>query len=149
MKVGEACNREVVIIDRQATIAEAARLMRAHHVGDVVVVDERPLGKIPVGILTDRDIVVQLIAEEVDFASVGIQDCMAFELLQAREDEDLVEIVERMRSRGVRRILVVSTNGVLQGILTLDDLIELLAEQIQGMVALIRAEQQHEEQIRP
>lgn len=149
MKVGEACNREVVIIDRKETIVEAARLMRTHHVGDVVVVEQRPVGNIPVGILTDRDIVVELIAEEVDFLTLGIEDCMAFDLLQAREDEDLLEVLERMRSKGVRRIPVVSGNGALQGILTFDDMVELIAEQVHDLVSLMRTEQQREKQVRP
>ena len=149
MKVGEACNREVVIIDRKETIVEAARLMRTQHVGDVVVVEQRPVGNIPVGILTDRDIVVELIAEEVDFLSLGIEDCMAFDLLQAREDEDLLEVLERMRSKGVRRIPVVSGNGALQGILTFDDMVELIAEQVHDLVSLMRTEQQREKQVRP
>ena len=149
MRVGEACNREVVIIDRKETIVEAARLMRAHHVGDVVVVEQRPIGKMPVGILTDRDIVVELLAQEVDFRSLSIEDCMSFDLLQAREDEDLLEVLERMRGKGVRRIPVVSSNGALQGILTFDDIIELLAEQVHNLVSLMHTGQQHEKQGRP
>ncbi len=149
MKVGEACNREVVVIDRQATIVEAARLMRSYHVGDVVVVEHRPIGKIPVGILTDRDIVVQLIAEEVACQSVSIEDCMTFDLLQSRENDDLSEVLERMRAKGVRRIPVVSDNGVLQGILTFDDMIELLAEQVSDLVTLMQASRRREKQIHP
>ncbi|MEJ2689391.1 MAG: CBS domain-containing protein [Deltaproteobacteria bacterium] len=149
MKVGEACNREVVIIDRKARIVDAARLMRTYHIGDVVVVEERPIGKIPVGIITDRDIIVELIAKEVDFQSVSIEDCMTFELLQAREDDDLRDALERMRAKGVRRIPVVSGNGVLQGILTFDDMIELIAEQVSDLVALMQTGQQHEKQTRP
>ena len=149
MKVGEACNREVVIVDRKATIADAAKLMRTCHVGDLVVVEARPIGRIPVGILTDRDIVVELIAKEVDFQSVSIEDCMTFNLLQAREEDDLQEILERMRARGVRRIPVVSDNGVLQGILTLDDIIEVIGEQVSNLVTLMKIGQQHEKQIRP
>jgi len=149
MKVGEACNREVVVIDRQATIIEAAKLMRSYHVGDVVVVDHRPIGKIPVGILTDRDIVVQLIAEEVAFQSVSIEDCMTFDLLQAKENDDLNAVLERMRAKGVRRVPVVSDNGVLQGILTFDDMIELLAEQVADLVTLMQASRRREKQIHP
>jgi CBS domain-containing protein len=148
MKVGEACNREVVIIDRKATIVDAAKLMRSYHVGDVVAVEERPVGKIPVGIITDRDIVVELIANEVDFQSVSIEDCMTFELLQAKEDDDLRDVLERMRAKGVRRIPVVSGNGVLQGILTFDDMVELIAEQVSDLVTLMQTGQRHEKQIR-
>lgn len=149
MKVGEACNREVVIIDRKTTIIEAAKLMRTYHVGDVVVVEQRPVGGIPVGILTDRDIVIELIAKEVDFQSISIEDCMTFNLLQAREDDDLREVLEWMRSKGVRRIPVVSGNGVLQGILTFDDMVELIAEQVSDLVTLMRAGQRHEKEVRP
>lgn len=144
MKVGEACTREVVIVDRNESILEAAKLMRHHHVGDVVVVRDKSTARTPVGILTDRDIVVEVLGREVDPNAVAIGDAMSFDLLTACEDDDVGETLARMRSRGVRRIPVVNRAGGLEGILTLDDYLELVTEELAGMVSLIKTGQQHE-----
>lgn len=89
MLAGEFCNREVVIVDRATTILEAARLMRSEHVGDVVVTDNRAGRAVPVGILTDRDIVVELLAEEIAIDSVSAGDAMSYDLLSVKEQDGL------------------------------------------------------------
>ena len=137
MRVGEACTRDVVIVGKEGSILDAARLMREFHVGDVVVVEERHGRRRPVGILTDRDIVVELIANEVDYGAVAIKDVMSFQLLTATEDEDILVAVERMKSRGVRRLPVVGTQGDLVGILAVADLIDLTTELLSDLVALV------------
>jgi len=149
MKVGEVCNREVVIVDRQDSILDAARLMRHLHVGNVVVVRDRRSGRVPVGILTDRDIVVEMLAREVDLEAVSIGDAMSFELVTAREEDDLDDTIETMRLHGVRRIPVVNGQGGLEGIFSLDDYIELLAERFGSLAQLIKTEQRLEYRERP
>jgi CBS domain-containing protein len=144
MRVGDVCNREVVISDRNATLLETAKLMRSQHVGDVVVVEERGEGRFPVGILTDRDIVVELIAEEVDLSVLLVGDCMTFELVTAAENDDLFDTIKRMRNKGIRRLPVVAGNGALVGILTVDDIIDLVAEQLTDLVKLITHERNQE-----
>jgi len=148
MKVGEICNREVVVVDREAAILEAAQLMRRHHVGDVVVTEERGGIRVPVGILTDRDIVVELLAEQVPLEAVTVGDAMSSELLTVSEEEEVMDAIQRMRGRGVRRTPVVELSGALAGILAVDDLIDLIAEQLSDLVKLIGNEQQRERQRR-
>ncbi len=148
MAVGEICNREVVIIEKNASIHEAIKLMRKYHVGDVVVVEERFGQHVPIGILTDRDIIVELLAEQVDINSVNVGDVMSYEIKIAREGDDLIETIKRMRSAGVRRMPVVSEQGGLVGILTLDDLMDLMAEMLNDFIALIKKEQTKEKNIR-
>jgi len=148
MRVGEVCNREVVVVEPNATLLEAAKLMRSQHVGDVVVVEERDGHRIPVGILTDRDMVVALIAEEVALNAVSVGDVMSFELVIARESDSLYDTIEHMREKGVRRMPVVAENGSLVGILTVDDVLDLLSEQLSALVRLVASERRHEEQRR-
>ena len=148
MRVGEVCNREVVVISREATLLEAAKLMRSQHVGTVVVADEQNGNPIPVGILTDRDMVIALIAEEVPLNAVSVGDVMSAELIIARESDGLFETVEHMRDRGVRRLPVVAENGSLVGILAVDDVLDLLAEQLTALVKLVACERRREEQRR-
>jgi CBS domain-containing protein len=148
MRVGEFCSREVVIIDKEETIEEAARLMRTQHVGDVVVVEAREGEKFPVGILTDRDIVVELVAAGIALDAVSIGDVMSFELATAQEDDGLIDTIGQMQRKGVRRIPVVDTRGALVGILAIDDLLEVVSEQLSGLVKVISRGQERERELR-
>jgi CBS domain-containing protein len=122
--------------------------MREHHVGDVVVVEERHGRRFPVGILSDRDIVVEVLAEDLAPEAVDIGDLMSADLLTAREGDALLDAIKRMKERGVRRLPVVDEAGALVGILALEDLIELIGEQLMDLVGLLNAELRHERQHR-
>ncbi len=148
MTVGHFCNREVVICGRESTIVEVAQLMRLHHVGDVVIVEDREDIPVPVGIITDRDLVVELIADGVDLDAVTVGDVMSYELVTARTDDSIWETLKRMRGQGVRRIPVVNDQGGLEGILALDDILELLAEELSMLAKVPACAQTKEEQLR-
>ncbi|NNF97208.1 MAG: CBS domain-containing protein [Halobacteria archaeon] len=144
MSAGEYCNRDVVVVSKAETVSEAVELMRKHHVGDVVVVEQAKQGAIPVGILTDRDIVLEILAEDVDLNTVTIGDVMSYELITITESTTLIDTIKLMRQKGIRRIPVVNDKGTLEGLLSVDDLLELLAEQLTDIVALISKEQNSE-----
>ena len=144
MSAGEYCNREVVVAQRSDSIRQVIELMRSHHVGDVVVVEQQGEIRVPVGIFTDRDVVVELLAEDVDFDSVSIGDVMSFELITVNEETKLLDAIKLMRPKGVRRAPVVNEQGGLIGILTVDDILCLIAEQLGDIVALISNEQSQE-----
>jgi CBS domain-containing protein len=148
MTVGAVCNREVVFIQRGASIPEAARLMREYHVGDLVVVDEKAGRRVPVGIVTDRDIVLEVIAEGVGLNDVGVGDIMSAELVTAHEGDDLIETIKRMRAKGIRRLPVVNDDNELAGILSVDDLIDLFSETLTDLARLIAREQTRERTLR-
>lgn len=150
MRVGEACCRRVVIVKGEESVLEAARLMREQHVGSVVVVREEDRGRIPVGILTDRDIVVSLVAQELsDLKGWVVGDVVTCDLLTAGENECVSDVLRRMREHGVRRAPVVGPEGTLVGILAVDDVLDLLAEQLGDVAALIAREQREEQAHRP
>jgi CBS domain-containing protein len=148
MSIGEVCNREVVIIDRRESVFDAAKLMREYHVGDVLVVEERDDARVPVGILSDRDLVVEVLAKALSPDAVDVGDLMSTDLLIARENDRLLDTIKSMRARGVRRIPVVDDSSALVGILALDDLIELIAEQLADLVGLLGTELRHEREVR-
>lgn len=148
MLVGKICNREVVIVEPDTSIAEAARLMREHHVGGLVVVREKSGNRVPVGIVTDRDLVIEVMAEGVDMGEISVGDIMSDQLVTAREGDDLLETLKMMRARGIRRLPVIDDDGALAGILTVDDLIDLFAEQIADLARLIAFEQKREQERR-
>ena len=144
MPVGEICNREVVIAEKSMPVTEAACLMRNHHVGDLVVVDQHEGRRQPVGIVTDRDIVVEVVAAGVNADALKVGDIMGPEVATVRESEGLFEALRYMRDKGVRRMPVVDRDGVLVGILTLDDMLSLLAEEMTELAKLVSHERQRE-----
>ena len=144
MTIGKVCNREVVFIHAQASVPEAARLMREYHVGDLVVTKEKTGKRVPVGIVTDRDIVLEVIAEGVGMDDVSVGDIMSDNLVTARESDGLLETIKVMRAKGIRRLPVVNDDNELVGILSVDDLIDLFSEQIVDLARLIAREQSRE-----
>ncbi|MBN2808093.1 MAG: CBS domain-containing protein [Deltaproteobacteria bacterium] len=130
MTVGELCTREVVVAEKEMGVVAVAQLMRSYAVGDVVVVEHRNEQVFPLGIITDRDIVVELIAEEVALDAVSVGDVMSYELVTVPESEDVWSALELMRWKGIRRIPVINADGSLEGIVAFDDLLELLAEEL-------------------
>src|SRR3989304_5773985 len=127
MPIGEICNREVVIVQRDTTVEEAARLMREHHVGALVVVEEVSGKRKPVGLVTDRDLVVEVLATQLDAAVITVGDIMLAELGTVPESSGVFETIQFMRAKAVRRLPVVDGQGVLIGIGGLDVLRALFA----------------------
>jgi CBS domain-containing protein len=144
MTLGELCNRNTIFTTRTSSAAEAAQLMREQHVGDLVVVDEKSGRQVPVGIVTDRDLVVEIIARGVDANTVTVGDVMSADLVTARETDGLYDTMQRMRAKGVRRVPVVDAGGALVGIITVDDFLDLLAEELTALARLVSREQARE-----
>jgi CBS domain-containing protein len=148
MTVGKICNREVVITTPEATLIAVAKLMREYHVGNVVVVKARGDEKVPVGIITDRDIVLAIVASEVDLDAVLAGDIMSHELLTAGEQESIWDVLQRMRAHGVRRLPVVNARGGLEGILSVNDFLELISDELLALAQVATRQQQREKEIR-
>ncbi|WP_026609835.1 CBS domain-containing protein [Methylocaldum szegediense] len=148
MSVGQFCNRDTVILRKEDSIIDAAKVMREFHVGSAIVVEDSTGGVKPVGIVTDRDLVVEILAAELDPSAVTIGDIMSYDLITAHEEDGLWETLQRMRIKGVRRIPVVDQQGLLAGILTSDDLLEILASELTELVKVIGKEQERERKTR-
>ena len=115
MSVGQYCNRQVVTTEKTTEIREIARLMRHHHVGTIVVVERRDDAEYPVGIVTDRDLVVEVLAQNLSPETVTVSDVMSGKLLVAREEDNFWRTLDRMSAKGVRRLPVVDGKGALTG----------------------------------
>jgi CBS domain-containing protein len=137
-----------VICHPETTVFEAARMMRENHVGTLVVVDESNGLPVPQGIVTDRDIVVVVIAQGLDPKSIKIVDIMKSELMTAVSTEDVFETVERMRYKGVRRIPVVDKHGTLVGIVSVDDIWKFLAREASELADVTTRQQAREKTTR-
>lgn len=149
MSISEYCNREVIVARRDDPVLEAAHLMRQHHVGAVVVVEELNDRRYPVGVLTDRDLVMEVLVNKLDPESVRVGEIVRENVISVEGSAGVLETVQRMRGRGVRRAPVVGGHGELIGIIAVDDLIGLLAEEMGELYKLIRHEQEREANFRP
>lgn len=148
MPVSDICNREVVIVRRNESVQTIAELMREYHVGDVVVVDQVDGLQIPVGIVTDRDIVIEVLAVRVDPNQIMAGDLMSSDLVSIDARDDLLYATARMRRAGVRRVVVVDDRGCLVGILAIDDVLEVLAEEVNDLAQISYRQMEREEMVR-
>jgi CBS domain-containing protein len=144
MDTGQICNRNVVTATRDTTIVEAAHLMRHHHIGDLIVVDETNVGRRPVGIVTDRDIVVEVVAPGLDPRAIKLGDLVIGPMLTVDEHDRCADTVRRMAAGGVRRMPVVNAEGLLVGIVTLDDLLPPLTAELAQLSQLGARAQERE-----
>lgn len=142
--IGEICTRDPVVATLEVTIAAAARLMRRHHVGSVVVVTDSGGMSIPLGVVTDRDIVVEVTATDLDPNTITVGDIMRREIITVRAEEGVLEAMQIMRSNGVRRLPVVNAEGKLLGVVAFDDLLDLVTEQLILLNKIVPREQARE-----
>ncbi len=148
MTAGELCNRTVYIIRANESVLEAARLMKKYHVGCLVVVEELGEDRIPIALVTDRDLVVKGMAEAPsDLETMHVARVMSEQLVTARDTERMYDVRKKMRARGVRRIPVVDAEGRLQGIIAFDDMVEWMAQELTDLAQLVSLEQEHESEL--
>lgn len=144
MPISDICKRNVVTVPSDTTVFEAAKLMRQYHVGDVVVVMQKDGINNPVGIVTDRDIVVEVIATELDTKVITVGDITVSSLAVVHESSGVLETFQAMAGEGVRRMPVINSHGNLIGIVTLDDLLLLLGREFDAIPHILSREQHKE-----
>jgi len=134
MRAGEICVRDVVTALEHESVLAAAQRMAEYDVGDlIVVVEQLPALPRPIGIVTDRDLVVQVLARPDRLpANVTVGDVMRRQLVLALEDDDVEHVLAKMRERAIRRIPIVDVGGGLQGVLSIDDVLGWMRDQIQA-----------------
>jgi CBS domain-containing protein len=148
MRVGDYCKQGAVTVTANADILDAASLMRTEHVGFLVVLEPEAGSRKPVGVLTDRDIVVQVTALGVDPRTVTVADIMSRKPLIATVADDVNEAVQGMRIAGVRRMPVVTRDGAVTGVIAMDDVLEVVAGLVCDMCGTVRSEQRQERRVR-
>ena len=127
MLLREICTPDVVYCGPNTGVLAAARLMREKHVGDLIVVDDPHGDQTPLGMVTDRDIVIEVLGKELDPRTTTVAEIMHKPAVIASDDEDVSQAIDRMKAHGVRRVPVTGERGRLVGIVALDDLLRKLA----------------------
>jgi signal-transduction protein with cAMP-binding, CBS, and nucleotidyltransferase domain len=136
MHVGQICSRSLVTCTGETPAAELARKMRDQHVADVLVVEDRGGRLTPVGLVTDRDLVVDVLARGRDPSQVRAVDIMCAELETVADSELIYDAIWHMRKRQILRLPVVDAHGALVGVLTADDVAEFLASELTEVARL-------------
>ena len=149
LNVGSVASRIVITAPPGMRVAAVARLMREQHVGTVVVVSEGVTPSKPAGLLTDRDLVMEILAQGVNPELVNVGDIATRPVVTAREDDTLFDAIQSMNRNAVRRLVVVDGDGVLTGLLSMDDVIGVLAEELTGLSKTIDREARSERVQRP
>jgi predicted transcriptional regulator len=148
MKVGDICKRAVIAIDNSMDINAAAEVMRQHHIGFLIVYRSGDELRRPIGVLTDRDIVIEVVAKKVDPASVTVNDLMAQQPLVATETEELGDVLQAMRIAGIRRVPVTDMRGALVGVIAIDDVLDLITGFMCDITGSVKSEQRQERRSR-
>jgi CBS domain-containing protein len=147
MTVGEMCTRSVATVRPDDIVLEAARRMREWRVAGLVVTDE---AHHPIGVLTDRDIVLRAVTRYHDrLATLPVSEVMSRDVVTARAHEPLDVVLRRMRALGVRRLPMVNAEGVLEGLVTLNDVLAVMSEELRHVIGLVGRELQHDDHIHP
>jgi CBS domain-containing protein len=149
MRLRDICTTDVVCCRPQASALDAARLMRHKHVGAVVVVSDPEGQRVPLGVVTDRDLAVEVLGNGRDPAHTPLSELMRHPVVIATDSEDESMVAERMRVHGVRRIPVVDERGILKGIVTLDDLLRTHLSDLEILIASQAKAQRREQTSRP
>jgi CBS domain-containing protein len=137
MSVGEVCTREFVTVRKDESLATAAKLMLDEHVGMALVVDDPGASPVPIGVVTDRDVVRCLVRNDGNLNDVLVRSALTPEPLVLLEEDDVAQAIDRLRARGVRRAPVVDRHGVLIGVVSVDDLFAWLAGQLDHLARLV------------
>jgi predicted transcriptional regulator len=148
MKVGDICKRAVIAIDNSMDINAAAEVMRQHHIGFLIVYRSGDELRRPIGVLTDRDIVIEVVAKKVDPATVTVNDLMAQQPLVATETEELGDVLQAMRIAGIRRVPVTDMRGALVGVIAIDDVLDLITGFMCDISGSVKSEQRQERRSR-
>jgi len=140
MKVQDLCTLNTQIIEKTETAQAAAQAMQVAKVGSLVVVDPLPNGDIPIGIITDRDIALKVASQDVRPSMLVVQDFVSETLLTVKGKEDIYEVLGKMRQASVRRVPVVDKQGFLIGIISIDDILEFLVDELKEMTKIMKHE---------
>jgi len=140
VNVARMCTRSVVSVPRSSTLQQTAELMRRYHVGALLVTEDEPNTDHAIGIVTDRDLVVQAVAEGVDPQDATVDEVMTPEITGVSELADAHEAMVVMREAGVRRLAVTGEGGALVGILSFDDIVDALSIELENLAGVIRSE---------
>jgi len=146
MPISNLCSDKIITVEKRATLKRAAQLMKEHHVGSLVVVGLSGKNK-PLGILTDRDIVLTVVAEGLPF-DTPVEEVMSPKVITVHDSDGIAEVADKMQEEGVRRMVVVDDSGLACGMVSSDDILQLMARELNALGNLVQRQLQNEKSYR-
>ncbi len=140
----ESEDKNLICLSPDATLAEASKLMRENHIGDVIIVEDHDGKSMPVGIVTDRDLALH--AEDKNLNECKVSDVMSHSLTMAQVGEDTLEMVRMMKGAGVTRLPLIQEDGSLAGIVTAKRLLQVLVQGLSDLTQISERQQENEKQ---
>jgi CBS domain-containing protein len=137
MPIDRLIRRPIRTLGPDASCVEAAAMMRDDRIGAVVVADDS--GRV-LGIVTDRDLAVRVIAAGREPKGVALREIMSGEPIYLSRTRNLAQLLATMRELGVRRVPVVDDDGRVRGLVSFDDVLVLLADQLEDLAQVVRKE---------
>lgn len=144
MSLRQYCDNEVSLLTQDSSILEAAQVMRKNHVGEVIIVEHQKAKTIPLGIVTDRDLVIEIMAMEVDVEKINLGSIMCFELITVSDDTSLNDALEIMQINGIRRAPVIDGSGALIGLINIESILKILTQDMTKLLKLFNTEKRIE-----
>jgi CBS domain-containing protein len=138
MDLASLCKRRIVTIDRSASLQQAAALMREYHVGSLVVTEAQDEGARVCGLVTDRDLAIEVLARGIDTTRASVGQLPDGKLVSAPAHADIDDAIALMQAHGVRRLLVRDDNGNLIGLVSFDDLLQAFGDRLGGLAEVVR-----------
>jgi len=133
MLVRDLATSQVITLPLSVPVTEAALLMRDEDVGAVVIIDDE---RRPIGILTDRDIVLSIVADNENPGELVVEDIMTRELVMVDEETDIFQLLKKISEKSIRRIPI-TKKGKLVGIVSVDDIIVVIATELSNLAAAL------------
>lgn len=147
MSIKSVCKTEVATIDKSATLKAVSEMMQKHHVGSLIVTEGFNGKKIPTGIITDRDIALAL-GSTPKPQDIRVEQIMQSQPISVKANEGIFETIVKMRKHGIKRLPVVTEDGSLYGVISADDLLTLMGEEINNLAKIPETQVSHEQGIR-
>lgn len=138
MSIKCLCHKNVVTLPKNANVKDALHLMKENNVGTIVIVHDPKNDPTPCGIVTDRDIAMYIFTQDEDIKSLPIENIMNRNVLSVKQEQGIKEVIEKMCEKGVRRTLVLNEEKKVVGIVSIDDLMILIADELNSVSELIK-----------
>ncbi|WP_396614796.1 CBS domain-containing protein [Lysobacter soli] len=142
MRIGDICTSDVACISPRATVQEAAAAMQRGHVGALVVIVDPE--RRPIGVVTDRDIVLKVVAKGMNAQAMSVANVMSTGIVTCKETHEIFDAIERMKENGIRRLPVTREDGKLVGVVAADDILRAVTSQLHGLSDAMLQEQMRE-----
>lgn len=142
MRIADICTADVACISPRATVQEAADAMQRCHVGALVVIVDPQ--RRPIGVVTDRDIVIKVVAKGMNAQATSVANVMSTGVVTCGESHDVFDAIQRMKANGVRRLPVTREDGQLVGVVAADDILRAITSQLHGLGDAMLQEQMRE-----